>query len=103
MKESFETNMKSSRAEEEQSAAEFAQLKKAKTQELAAAEKQLDAKSAEHAKAHEDLANSKIDLKDTTAELKENRVFLADLKKKCSGMDKEWAQRVAMRQDENTT
>merc|ERR1719515_269823 len=79
MKESFESNMETARTEEKQAAAEFATLKKAKTEELAAANDQKDSKSAALAKADEDHANSKTDLKDTEAELAADEKFLADL------------------------
>lgn len=102
MKESFEANLESSRKEEETAAAEFANLKAAKTTELAAANKQEDSKSAEKAQADEDHANAKTDLKDTTAQLEADTAFLADLKTKCATMDKDWADRTKMRQDENT-
>jgi len=102
MKESFETNMDTSRTEETQAGNEFAGLKKAKTQELAAANKQMDDKQAELAHTDESNAHSKIDLKDTTAQLEADRDFLADLKSRCAAMDKEWAARQKMRQDETT-
>jgi len=102
MKESFETNMGNSRTEEKQGAAEFASLKKAKTEELAAATTQRDSKQAELANTDEANANSKIELKDTTAQLEADRDFLADLKSRCATMDKEWAARQKMRQDETT-
>jgi len=102
MKESFETNMANARTEEKQGAAEFAQLKKAKTEELAAATKQSDSKQNELAHADESNANAKIDLKDTTAQLEADRNFLADLKSRCATMDSEWAARQKMRQDETT-
>jgi len=102
MKESFETNMANSRAEEKQGASDFATLKAAKTTELTAATKQRDSKQADLAQADEDNANSKIDLKDTNAQLEADREFLADLKSRCGSMDQEWAARQKMRQDETT-
>jgi len=100
MKESFESNMASARKEEEQAAAEFATLKKAKTEELAAANDQLDSKTAELAAASEGRANAKTDLKDTEAQLETDQKFHADLTTKCAAMDKEWEARQKMRQDE---
>jgi len=102
MKESFETNMGTSRTEETQAAKEFESLKAAKTEELASATTQRDNKQAELAKTDENNANSKIDLKDTTAQLESDRDFLADLKSQCAAMDKDWAARQKMRQDETT-
>merc|ERR1719399_1648743 len=102
MKESFETNMVNARTEEKQAAAEFATLKEAKTSELAAANDQKDSKSAALAKADEDHANSKTDLKDTEAVLAADEKFLADLKAKCAGMDKDYEERTSMRQEEIT-
>jgi len=102
MKESFETNMASSRAEEKQAAAEFASLKQAKSEEIDAATDQHDSKETNLAKTDEGNANAKIDLKDTIAQLDADRIFLADLKSRCSAMDKEWAARQKIRQDEST-
>jgi len=102
MKESFETNMDTSRKEEKQGASDFAGMKDAKTKELAAATSQRDSKENELAKTDEENANSKIDLKDTTAQLEADSAFLADLKTRCAAMDKEWAARQQMRQDETT-
>jgi len=102
MKESFETNMETSRKEEKQGSSDFASMKDAKTKELAAAINQRDSKESNLAKTDEENANSKIDLKDTTAQLAADSAFLADLKTRCAAMDKEWAARQQMRQDETT-
>jgi len=102
MKESFETNMDTSRKEEKQGAADYFGMKAAKTKELAASTKQHDSKESGLAKTDEETANSKIDLKDTTAQLEADSTFLADLKTRCATMDKEWAARQQMRQDETT-
>jgi len=100
MKESFEANMANSRKEEAQAAEEFATMKQAKQEELTAATKQQADKETDLANVDEENANSKIDLKDTEAQLKADRVFHKDVKSQCANMDEEWAARQKMRQDE---
>merc|ERR1719316_947390 len=97
MKESFETNLASARKEEEQGVAEYAQLKEAKTKELGAATDQAENKKIEKADAEEGGAQAAQDLKDTTAQLKADEEFLADMTPKCDAADKEYEARVKVR------
>jgi len=47
-------------------------------------------------------SQDKEDLEDTSAQLEADRTFLADVKDRCGKMDKEWAIRTKVRQDEMT-
>merc|ERR1719313_646605 len=100
MKETFETNLAKSQSDEEKEIESFNEMKTAKTEEIAAAKEQLASKTAELAAADESNAQSKEDLEDTTAQLETDREFLADVKARCATMDKEWAVRTKVRQDE---
>jgi len=97
MKESFETNLAESTKEEKQAAEEYSQLKAAKTKEIAAGKSQTETKEVELADAQEKGALAKQDLKDTTAQLKADEEFLADMRPKCASADKEYEARVKAR------
>merc|ERR1719240_1000653 len=100
MKESFETNLANSQKEETQAEAEYEQLKAAKTEELAAANSQVEAKTVSKAEADEAVAQDTQDKKDTTAAMEADTEFLADLKSKCAVADEEYAARVKVRTEE---
>lgn len=102
MKESFETNLKSSQDDEERAMGSYGQLKTAKNAELTAATKQYESKKADLADTDEKLADSKMDLKDTSKQLTADMAFLADLKDRCSNMDSTWAARQKVRGEEMT-
>jgi len=97
MKESFETNLADSTKEEEQAAAEYSQLKAAKTKEIAAGESQTETKEVELGDATSKGAEAKQDLKDTKAQLAADEEFLADMRPKCASADKEYEARVKAR------
>merc|ERR1719420_1317318 len=97
MKESFETNLAESKKEEKQAAAEYSQLKEAKTKEIAAGESQTETKEVELADAEEKGAQAAQDLKDTKAQLAADEEFLADMRPKCAAADKEYEARVKAR------
>merc|ERR1719281_2315785 len=97
MKESFETNLADSTKEEKQAAAEYAQLKEAKTKEIAAGESQTETKEVELGDAESNGAQAAQDLKDTKAQLAADEEFLADMRPKCAAADKEYEARVKAR------
>eukprot|EP00746_Dinoflagellata_sp_MGD_P155199 gnl/MRDRNA2_/MRDRNA2_85246_c0_seq7.p1 gnl/MRDRNA2_/MRDRNA2_85246_c0~~gnl/MRDRNA2_/MRDRNA2_85246_c0_seq7.p1 ORF type:complete len:647 (-),score=232.91 gnl/MRDRNA2_/MRDRNA2_85246_c0_seq7:118-2058(-) len=97
MKESFETNLAESKKEEEQGAAEYSQLKAAKTKEIAAGKSQTETKEVELADAQDKGAQAAQDLKDTKAQLAADEEFLADMRPKCASADKEYEARVKAR------
>merc|ERR1719498_136073 len=100
MKESFETNLKSSQEEEVNAEKEYASLKEAKTKEIAAAEGQIQAKQGQLGDTDEENAQSQQDKKDTETALEADVAFLADLKDKCAVADAEYAARVKVRTEE---
>jgi hypothetical protein len=100
MKESFETNIATSRKEEEQAASDYTQMKEAKTKELAAANSQIDSKTMNLGDTEEKFARSKTDKKETEAAVAADTEFLADLTEKCAVADSEYQARVKVRTEE---
>jgi len=100
MKESFETNMANSKKDEEQAAADYAQLKEAKTKEIAAANSQIESKTVNLGDTEEKFALSTQDKKDTEKALAADIEFLADLQSKCATADQEYQARVKVRTEE---
>merc|ERR1719310_2635701 len=68
-------------------AAEFAELRDAKTNEIAAGEAELEKKKDELAQTDIDLAHAKEDLEEHQASLSEDQKFMINLKKTCSEAD----------------
>merc|ERR1719191_2456959 len=102
MKESFESNLASSKKEEEQAASDFAQMKEAKTKEIAAANDQIESKTVNLGDTEEKFAMSTQDKKDTEKALAADTEFLADLQSKCATADAEYQARVKVRTEEMT-
>merc|ERR1719424_2036894 len=100
MKESFETNLADSQKEEMANQKAYEDLKKAKTDEIAAGQDQIDKKTQELATTDEKLAESKESLEDTKNSLSADEEFLMMLKEKCSTTDAEWEERQKTRQSE---
>merc|ERR1719389_7020 len=100
MKESFETNLKTSQEEEASAEKEYASLKAAKTKEIAAANQQIGEKQGELGDTDEENARSQQEKKDTEARLEADIAFLADLKDKCAVADSEYSARVKVRTEE---
>merc|ERR1719235_1843104 len=100
MKESFETNLESSKKDEAEAAASYASLKAAKEMEIKAAQDKIFNKDAENAEAIKKNAESKEDLTSTRAALEADTGFLATLKQQCASLDTDWEKRTKMRQDE---
>jgi len=102
MKESFETNLEKAQKDEKEAQATFEEMKTAKNEEINAGNTGVDTKSTELANADQLNAESKEDLEDTTAQLDADRVFLADVKARCAVMDKQFAERSKVRNEEVT-
>jgi len=102
MKESFETNLAQGKTDEEEAVAQYAAVKKAKTQEVKAAEDLIDTKTVEMAEAKQINAHGKEDLADTRAQLSADNEFLSNLALKCDNADKEYNDRVKVRNEELT-
>merc|ERR1719473_2056007 len=102
MKETFETNLESSKTQEATAAKAFAELKSAKTSELKAASDKQFEKETDFGDTKEKNARAKEDLSNTEDALEQDTYFLADLKKRCATMDADWAARSKMRGEEIT-
>jgi len=94
MKEDFEKDLSDSQVKEKQAAEDFAALKAAKEEEIAAGRAlvtELDGEIADLMAKH---AEAFKELEDTQAQLELDRTFLANLKKKCSESASEFDARV---------
>merc|ERR550537_127926 len=100
MKETFETNLAQSQKDEAEAAAQFADLKAAKTKELASANAMVDSQTQDLAEADEQNAAAKQNLKDTTAAHASDTQFLKDLKERCANADAEYETRTTTRNEE---
>merc|ERR1719163_1595503 len=100
MKESFETNLDSSRKDEAESANSYAGLKSAKQMEIKAATEKAFNKEAEAAVALKKNAEAKEGLQNTRKALAADTDFLASLKQKCATMDEDWEARSKTRGEE---
>merc|ERR1719428_272549 len=100
MKESFEQNLATAQKDEEEAVEQYAQLKKAKTEEIAAAENLIGTKTTEMAEQQEKNAQGKEDQEDTRVAVKADTDFLMDLKLKCQNADADYEGRVKVRNQE---
>merc|ERR1719375_1152343 len=98
MKETFETNLASSQAEESANQKAYEDLKAAKESQIGAATTAVEMKSQELADTDEKNAQSKEDKEDTEDSLAADTKFLAVVKDKCANMDKEYTERTTTRQ-----
>jgi len=98
MLETFQANLAQSQEEEQKNQKAYEELKKAKEDEIAAGQAQIDKKTSELADTDEKNANAKEDLADTKKSLAADEEFLMMLKEKCSMTDKEWEERQKTRQ-----
>merc|ERR1719316_416735 len=102
MKESFETNLKNSQIEEEADNKEFEELKKAKTEEIAATSAQIDEKEEALGAASFKKAKADQDEADTQEILAADTTYLAELKKTCATADADFELRRKTRIEEST-
>merc|ERR1719171_2187071 len=100
MKEDFETNLASSQEEEMKAQGEYEDVKKGKTEEIAAGEAQIETKTGELADSDEKNAVSKQTLEETQTTLAADTEFLANLKEQCKNVDAEYEERTKTRQME---
>merc|ERR1740115_220506 len=102
MKEGFETNMADAQAEETQAANEFGGMKKAKSDEIKAAEGLTSSKTVELGDTKAKLAADKQDLEDTNAQLAADTKFLENVKDTCATADADYQARLKVRTEEIT-
>ena len=100
MKETFESNLKSSQTDEAQAASEFSSLKNAKDRELKGAIDLSASKSVELADTGSKNAEAKQDLEDTQKQLAADTRFLENVKAKCATADEEYQARLKVRTEE---
>merc|ERR1719464_1403486 len=100
MKEDFEKDLSDNQAKEKSAAAEFAALKAAKGEEIAAGRALVQRLDGEIADLRAKHAEAFKELEDVQAQLDLDRQFLATLKKKCAETDAEFEVRVKDRQTE---
>jgi len=102
LKDQMTADLSESQKAEAQRAATFAELRTAKSSEIAAGEKQAESKEDLLAKTAMDLAENKEDLEKTQATLAEDQKFMITLKETCTGADKNFEMRKAARLGEIT-
>jgi hypothetical protein len=100
MKDEFEGNLSQMQKDEAQSAADFADLKTAKTAEIAAMKAKLKEKTFGLADSDDFLADAKEDLTSTRDALASDVAFISDLRLRCQQSDKDWELRSKTRSDE---
>merc|ERR1719316_459249 len=100
MKETMETDLSTSQADEEKAKADYAEMTADKKQEISAAKELIDAKFVELAETDEKNALSKKDLEDTSEALDADTKFLAELKPKCENAESEYMARSKVRNEE---
>jgi len=100
MKEDFEANLSEAQKEERRARKEFAELKAAKEQQMAALRKQQQNFESDLADTMEKKAAAEEDLADTTEQLTNDQQFLLNLRKRCKETDEEYNARVKSRHEE---
>lgn len=100
MLDSFQADLSEAQKGEQAKQEVFAELKGAKSSELADIKASLQAKSEELAGAKERLATAKRDREDTKNALGADQAFLLELTSKCTEGDAEWERRSKLRADE---
>jgi len=93
MKEDFEGDLKNAQAEEATAVSEFAALKKAKEDELAAGKAQQDQLEQDDAEFREKNAQAYEEYLDTETQVATDKEFLRNLKERCAVADEEYAAR----------
>merc|ERR1719240_1257178 len=87
-------------AAEEEAAANFDAMLKAKNEQIEACTKEIEEKLVRLGDSGVELVNLKEDLEDTKKSLEEDKKFLADLDKNCETKKSEWVERCKVRADE---
>merc|ERR1719428_1651671 len=100
MKEEMEADLSDAQQTEKERASTFAELRAAKTDEIASGEKLSEQKEDELATAQNDLAEAKEDLGQTSKALMEFQTFLKNLSEQCKVADKNFQARKKARLDE---
>jgi len=97
LKEDIQTALRDSQNSESERASIFADLRSAKTAEIASGEKSIDAKEEELAKANLDNQDAKEDIEQATTTLAEDQKFVANLGETCDKANANFATRTKSR------
>jgi len=100
MKETYEADLSESEAKEAESKTSFETMMTSKTEEIAAAGKAIETKTARSGTVAVETVQAKADLEKTTKAVEEDTEFKANLKKMCATKQKEWDERCKLRAQE---
>mmetsp|Transcript_61556 Transcript_61556/g.97610 ORF Transcript_61556/g.97610 Transcript_61556/m.97610 type:complete len:654 (-) Transcript_61556:81-2042(-) len=100
LKDSFEVQLSDLKKQEAEDKKAHEGLVKAKTEEIQASKKQLEAKKEQKASADLEKEQSKQDIKDTTAALEADGAVSTEVKEKCAVMDTDYDKRSKLRSEE---
>merc|ERR1719364_272634 len=96
----MEADLKESEAKEAESKTSFETMMTSKTEEIAAAGKAIETKTARSGEVKVEAVQAKADLEKTTASVEEDTEFKANLKKNCATKQAEWDERCKLRAQE---
>jgi len=102
LKDGFEKDLAEAKEQEEKDKKAHEGLVKAKSEEIMAGKKQLEAKKEQKAAADLERAQAKQDIKDTTAALEADGSLSTVVKEKCAAMDVDYDKRSKLRSEEQT-
>ncbi|CAE7255062.1 unnamed protein product [Symbiodinium pilosum] len=102
LKGNFQTELADLQSQEKENEKAHEGLVKAKTEEIEAGKKQLEAKKEQKATADLEHAQAKQDIKDTTAALEADGSLNTVVKEKCAAMDADYEKRSKLRTEEQT-
>merc|ERR1719446_1422979 len=100
MQEEFETNLATSKAEEQKAASDYEAMSAAKAEQIATGKEKLDTMEEEHAGNIKAKSDAKEDLELTRNQRTEDVEFLRKLKLTCQDLDRQWAERSKTRSEE---
>merc|ERR1719160_1773839 len=100
MYDSFTANLEKANAEEADKQKAFEELMATKQAELETLQATLEARTKEHADAEKLLADDKVLLADTKAQLEADEKFFAETKESCKAKAAEWAEVTRLRTEE---
>ena len=100
MLEEMEGDLSTAEKDEAAAVAGFEELSAAKAAEIASATSAIESKTKRSGEVAVEVVQTKDDLEDTLAEVKETQAFLGDLGKQCAEKKADWSERQKMRAEE---
>merc|ERR1719159_1540680 len=100
MLEEMEGDLSTAEKDEAAAIAGFEELSAAKAAEIASATSAIESKTKRSGEVAVEVVQTKDDLEDTLAEVKETEAFLGDLGKQCAEKKADWSERQKMRAEE---